>query len=422
LQLVDQKGNAITAKEYLENSLQPQKGISDSIESKNRVRKLLKHFFRDRDCFALVRPSEDERVLQELDRAPDSDLRPEFVRDKANLKKLIYRRAKIKTFNGRDLNGELLAGLAISYVDAINKGAVPTIEGAWQAVCNSESQKNIDLASHEYDNLMRTQISNQLLTPEQLKSLHKNCKKNAIKFFKEKALGDDTTHFEHLLKKKLLERFGFFNAQNEKKVLEKCDDICSELMQEMQDKLKRGEFGDFQVFKREIEKKINDIKKTGPQGNAVEWKLKEVSSALLAEGAEYISRSAMLEQENATRKISHQLEFVKSSLESKKEEFSKEREYLKNRIQELESENYRLKAAYAAYEMKIEELKNEKERLENNFKKKYETLKDDQKELNSELRSRYEETQKLYNDLQQKHSVEANGLQKELALMRQEIN
>lgn len=130
LQLVDQSGNPITSKEYLENSLSPQKGISDAIEAKNRVRKLLKHFFKDRDCFALVRPSEDERTLQDLERVSDRDLRPEFVRDKLNLRKLIYRKAKIKTLNGRDLNGELLAGLAISYVDAINKGSVPTIEGA----------------------------------------------------------------------------------------------------------------------------------------------------------------------------------------------------------------------------------------------------------------------------------------------------
>lgn len=151
LQLVDPSGNPITSKEYLENSLQLQKGVSDSIEAKNRVRKLLKHFFRDRDCFTLVRPSEDERVLQELNKFPDTALRPEFVRDKLNLKKLIYRRVKVKSFNGRDLTGEMLAGLATSYVDAINRGVVPTIEGAWQSVVNSECQKQIDIAVSEYE-------------------------------------------------------------------------------------------------------------------------------------------------------------------------------------------------------------------------------------------------------------------------------
>ena len=130
LQLIDQSGNTITTKEYLENSLQPQKGTSDAVESKNRIRKLLKHFFRDRDCFALVRPSEDERTLQNLQNIDTRALRPEFVKQTAQLKKLIYKRVKAKALNGKVLTGKMLAGIALSYVDAINKGAVPTIEGA----------------------------------------------------------------------------------------------------------------------------------------------------------------------------------------------------------------------------------------------------------------------------------------------------
>ena len=48
LKLEDASGNAITSREYLENALTPQKGVSDSIEAKNRIRKLLKHFFKDK--------------------------------------------------------------------------------------------------------------------------------------------------------------------------------------------------------------------------------------------------------------------------------------------------------------------------------------------------------------------------------------
>lgn len=63
LQMVDSKGNKITQKEYLEKALEDQKGLSESIENKNRIRKLLKHFFVDRDCFTLVRPCENEKDL-----------------------------------------------------------------------------------------------------------------------------------------------------------------------------------------------------------------------------------------------------------------------------------------------------------------------------------------------------------------------
>ncbi|CAG9318600.1 unnamed protein product [Blepharisma stoltei] len=422
LQLIDPAGNPITSKEYLENSLQLQKGVSDAIEAKNRVRKLLKHFFRDRDCFTLVRPSEDERVLQELDKVPDSALRPEFVREKQNLKKLIYRRVKVKSFNSKDLTGELLAGLAQSYVDAINRGAVPTIEGAWQAVCNSECQKQVENAIQEYEDMFKEEIlTEEIKNPSQLKALHKQCKTRAMKMLKEKAIGDDTSAFEAALKKKLLEKFNYYNSQNERKLADKCENICNDLTIEMQDKLKRNEYTDFQVFKRDFEKKLSEIKKSGPQGVAAELKMKEISAHLLTEAAEYINRNAMIEHENANRKISSQLEFFKTAFDAKKEEFGKEKEYYKTRLQEVESENYKLKASQTALELKVEQLKEDKERMENKYEKRLGELKSDHKEQSGEWKAKYEETLKLYNELQIKYNTDINQLEKELALAKQEL-
>lgn len=63
LRLLDIQGNVLTPKEYFENALQPQKGASDQIETKNRIRRLVKHFFKDRDCFTLIRPVEEEKEL-----------------------------------------------------------------------------------------------------------------------------------------------------------------------------------------------------------------------------------------------------------------------------------------------------------------------------------------------------------------------
>lgn len=34
------------AKEYLEYALEIQKGISDAVENKNKIRRMIKHFFR----------------------------------------------------------------------------------------------------------------------------------------------------------------------------------------------------------------------------------------------------------------------------------------------------------------------------------------------------------------------------------------
>ena len=66
LRLEDADGNMLTQNDYLERSLQEQNGISDAIEAKNRVRRLVKQFFSDRDCHTVVRPVEDEKMLQTL--------------------------------------------------------------------------------------------------------------------------------------------------------------------------------------------------------------------------------------------------------------------------------------------------------------------------------------------------------------------
>jgi len=63
LKMEDKHGVKINAKEYLENALTEQKGVTDKIENKNRIRRMLKCFFQDRDCFTLVRPVEDEKKL-----------------------------------------------------------------------------------------------------------------------------------------------------------------------------------------------------------------------------------------------------------------------------------------------------------------------------------------------------------------------
>ena len=46
--------------------MREQKGTSDAVEAKNRTRRMIVSFFKDRDCFTMVRPTEDEKNLQKL--------------------------------------------------------------------------------------------------------------------------------------------------------------------------------------------------------------------------------------------------------------------------------------------------------------------------------------------------------------------
>lgn len=69
------------------------------------------------------------------------DLRPEFVNQVINFRKRVTGRMKPKTLNGQKLSGELYLSMLSSYVGAINDGAVPNIENAWNYMCQEQCTK-----------------------------------------------------------------------------------------------------------------------------------------------------------------------------------------------------------------------------------------------------------------------------------------
>ena len=141
LQLVDADQEPISSKDYLEKALQTQKGFSEAIDKKNRIRRLLKSFFKERDCCTMIRPLTKEDQLQNLADIPLENLRPEFVEQVHGLRRKVMNRVKVKSLNGKPLSGEMLFNLAKSYVDSINAGAVPSIESSWSYICKNECQK-----------------------------------------------------------------------------------------------------------------------------------------------------------------------------------------------------------------------------------------------------------------------------------------
>jgi len=128
-----------------------------------------------------------------------------------------------------------------------------------------------------------------------------------------------------------------------------------------------------------------------------------------------------MEQKNSNRRLTEQLELIKSSLDTKKEEFYKEKDFYKQKVQELETDNYKLKAVMAGLEMRLEELKEEKSRLNSNHQQRLDILKDDFKDRFTEYKEKYEKILKQYLELQEKYNTDINDLQRELALIRKEL-
>lgn len=91
----------------------------------------------------MIRPLTREDQLQNLAEMDLDTLRPEFVEQVHTLRRKVINRIKPKTINGRKLNGLMLFNLAQSYVDAINRGAVPSIESSWSYICKNECLKAV---------------------------------------------------------------------------------------------------------------------------------------------------------------------------------------------------------------------------------------------------------------------------------------
>jgi len=202
LKLVDQEGNKISSKQYLENALKEQKGFSEAIEQKNRIRRLLTHFFKERDCCTLVRPTEDEKDLQDLAKMSDSELRRDFVEQLGRLKQKAVSKVKPKQMNGHYMNGPMILELAHSYVAALNEGCVPNIENAWSNVCSFEQERtykeSLEMFRQEASRLSREKGEN---LKEELDGL----KERVFSQMKGKFLGDMASldKFERRLKREL---------------------------------------------------------------------------------------------------------------------------------------------------------------------------------------------------------------------------
>ena len=144
LKLVDENNFKISSGLYFEKALEKLKGHSTKTESKNKVRRLIKHFFRKRDCITMIRPVENESDLKQLETLPDYRLRKEFLQQIQRTRSIVFRRVTAKKINGRFVDGPRLIALAEAYIDSVNNGRAPCIENAWEFVRKFENKKTTE--------------------------------------------------------------------------------------------------------------------------------------------------------------------------------------------------------------------------------------------------------------------------------------
>ena len=235
LKLEDTNGNVITEKQYLENALKELSGYSNTIEEKNRVRNLIRAYFPERDCYVMVRPTEDEQDLQNLQLLPDKKFRKEFLEQSKIFRNKVLKKTKPKKLNGKLLSGAMLVEFVQSILDSINSGGIPVIENSWKYIMKNECIKSSKELINKFIkeiNQYKEENKNKKDFLKNIKKYTKNLADKYIKDFLNNNIIDDEEskkEFSEKLEKKINQELVRFNKEIDKITEEKFEnDITNE--------------------------------------------------------------------------------------------------------------------------------------------------------------------------------------------------
>ena len=235
LKLEDTNGNVITEKQYLENALKELSGYSNTIEEKNRVRNLIRAYFPERDCYVMVRPTEDEQDLQNLQLLPDKKFRKEFLEQSKIFRNKVLKKTKPKKLNGKLLSGAMLVEFIQSILDSINSGGIPVIENSWKYIMKNECIKSSKELINKFIkeiNQYKEENKNKKDFLKNIKKYTKNLADKYIKDFLNNNIIDDEEskkEFSEKLEKKINQELVRFNKEIDKITEEKFEnDITNE--------------------------------------------------------------------------------------------------------------------------------------------------------------------------------------------------
>ena len=196
LELQDASGSPISARQYLEQALQPVAGARSA--EKNRIRHVLSTVFPSRECVPLVRPVTDEKQLQRMQTLELKDLRAEFRTEMDALRERVRRQVRPKMVEGTTVTGSAYLSLAEAYVQAINGGTVPVIHSAWTAVVELQAKKALEEAHASFHADVK-QLSASLHSAAELTRALEAATAKAQQLLSDNAVGD-VEHVDRLRK------------------------------------------------------------------------------------------------------------------------------------------------------------------------------------------------------------------------------
>lgn len=215
----------------------------------------------------MIRPLTKEDQLQNLADIPLDTLRPEFVEQVHSLRRKVMNRVKPKQLNSRCLNGEMLFNLAKSYAEAINAGAVPSIESSWSYICKNECQKAMMEALQLFEKKFYEAFAENVPMPNQeLKAIYKQFKKEAITTFCKTAVGEVREQFLGQMRHQMSQKYERFSEENEKTSDQECTNFLQRNYNSIAQRLNNDEYDSLESLNYDILSFLNYFVDEGPKG------------------------------------------------------------------------------------------------------------------------------------------------------------
>lgn len=390
LSIEDNKGRNMTPKEYLENALALQKGISEQTEAKNRIRKHFKQFFQNRDCMTFVRPAKNEYDLRNLEKIPDEQLREEFVNEIKRAREKIFQSVKAKSIAGRTLSGPLFLESVYAYVEAVNSGKVPNIEQIWNYACQEASRKAFQDSLKTLDKSLfshKTELRGKGLSKEARRQIEKDI----LKEFKIKAVGDkkQIDEMKEKLEKAIAERLDSCERDQQRELEKELQALLDRKTSFIKNQVLSNSLKGIDEVQREFESLINEIL----SAEAVDsWK-NEYVARLVAEKEKEVIYILLNKKAETERAGNEKLAILEEEAEA-----------FKHKAKSLEEENQDLKLKEIRFDTNLKNMGREIEDLQ----KKLDTLRLESQEKTFQVKQ-------LQNELdirKQRESLDTENLEK----------
>ncbi|XP_015730008.1 guanylate-binding protein 4-like [Coturnix japonica] len=293
----------ITEDEYLEQALELKHGHGRKVQNYNSTRLCLRNYFPTKKCFVLPSPlgTGEQRRMEEL---PEAALAPGFLQQAAKFCDYVLNTARHKTLpDGRELTGRALCLLLHSYVEAINSGRLPCLEGAAAVMMANENAAAVAAALEAYAKGMRELT---LPTePAELSASHGKHLNEALTIFQRRSFRDRDQEHQRRLMEQISTEYNRLQEENDAASRRRCKTLLIELAQALDTNLARGTYaqpGGYRAYEAERQKLLEGYRQAEDKGPKAEEVLDEFLAERRAEAG------AVLKADNALSEVEKQLE------------------------------------------------------------------------------------------------------------------